>query len=77
MEEAYDFIRNIASEGGNILFVWQKKQAQESIQEEAQRCGMFFVNQRWLSGMLTNFKTLSAKGWTGFTSLNKWNKTRV
>lgn len=58
MEEAYDFIRNIASEGGNILFVGTKKQAQESIQEEAQRCGMFFVNQRWLGGMLTNFKTI-------------------
>jgi small subunit ribosomal protein S2 len=58
MEEAYDFIRNIASEGGNVLFVGTKKQAQESIQEEAQRCGMFFVNQRWLGGMLTNFKTI-------------------
>ncbi len=58
MEEAYDFIRNIASEGGNILFVGTKKQAQESIQEEAERCGMFFVNQRWLGGMLTNFKTI-------------------
>ena len=58
MDEAYEFIRNIAEEDGNILFVGTKKQAQESIQEEAQRCGMFFVNQRWLGGMLTNFKTI-------------------
>jgi len=58
MEEAYEFIKNVAAEGGNILFVGTKKQAQESIQEEAQRCGMFFVNQRWLGGMLTNFKTI-------------------
>jgi small subunit ribosomal protein S2 len=58
MEEAYEFVKNVAFEGGNILFVGTKKQAQESIQEEAQRCGMFYVNQRWLGGMLTNFKTI-------------------
>ncbi|WP_422445763.1 30S ribosomal protein S2 [Thermoanaerobacterium sp. DL9XJH110] len=58
MEEAYEFVKNVALEGGNILFVGTKKQAQESIQEEAQRCGMFYVNQRWLGGMLTNFKTI-------------------
>jgi small subunit ribosomal protein S2 len=58
MEEAYEFIKNVAAEGGNILFIGTKKQAQESIQEEAERCGMFYVNQRWLGGMLTNFKTI-------------------
>jgi small subunit ribosomal protein S2 len=58
IEEAYEFVKNISAEGGNILFVGTKKQAQESIQEEAQRCGMFYVNQRWLGGMLTNFKTI-------------------
>ena len=58
IEEAYEFVKNISADGGNILFVGTKKQAQESIQEEAQRCGMFYVNQRWLGGMLTNFKTI-------------------
>src|SRR5690606_2864170 len=58
IEEAYNFVRNLSAEGGRILFVGTKKQAQESIQEEAQRCGMFYVNQRWLGGMLTNFKTI-------------------
>lgn len=58
VEEAYDFIRSLASEGKAILFVGTKKQAQESIKEEAERCGMFYVNERWLGGMLTNFKTI-------------------
>lgn len=58
IEEAYEFVKKVASEGGSILFVGTKKQAQESIQEEATRCGMFYVNQRWLGGMLTNFKTI-------------------
>ncbi len=58
IEEAYDFIRSIASEGESILFVGTKKQAQETIREEAERCGQFFVNERWLGGMLTNFKTI-------------------
>ncbi|WP_213975274.1 30S ribosomal protein S2 [Tepidanaerobacter acetatoxydans] len=58
IEEAYEFVKNISAEGGSILFVGTKKQAQESIQDEAQRCGMFYVNQRWLGGMLTNFKTI-------------------
>lgn len=58
IEEAYEFVKKVASEGGYILFVGTKKQAQESIQEEAVRCGMFYVNQRWLGGMLTNFKTI-------------------
>lgn len=58
MEEAYEFVKNISAEGGTILFVGTKKQAQESIKEETERCGMYYVNQRWLGGMLTNFKTI-------------------
>ena len=58
LDEAYGFVRDVASEGGSILFVGTKKQAQESIREEAQRCGMHFVNARWLGGMLTNFRTI-------------------
>ena len=56
--EAYDFIKGIAEDGGEILFVGTKKQAQESIKEEALRVGMYYVNARWLGGMLTNFKTI-------------------
>jgi len=58
VEEAYNFVRNTVSEGNTILFVGTKKQAQESIKEEAERCGMYYVNQRWLGGMLTNFQTI-------------------
>lgn len=58
IEEAYNFIKQLSSEGGNILFVGTKKQAQEAVKEEAERCGMFYVNQRWLGGMLTNFQTI-------------------
>lgn len=58
VEEAYNFVRNTVNEGNTILFVGTKKQAQESIKEEAERCGMFYVNQRWLGGMLTNFQTI-------------------
>ena len=57
LDEAYNFVRDVAAEGGSILFVGTKKQAQESIREEATRCGMHYVNARWLGGMLTNFKT--------------------
>jgi len=56
--KACDFLGKVASEGGNILFVGTKKQAQEIVKEEASRCGMFYVNQRWLGGMLTNFQTI-------------------
>lgn len=55
---AYKFVRDIAANGGTVLFVGTKKQAQDSVQEEATRAGMFFVNQRWLGGTLTNFKTI-------------------
>lgn len=58
VEEAYDFMREIAAEGGEVLFVGTKKQAQEAIEAEAKRCGMHYVNQRWLGGMLTNYRTI-------------------
>lgn len=58
VNEAYDFVKNLAEQGGKILFVGTKKQAQEAIKEEAKRCGMYYVDQRWLGGMLTNFKTI-------------------
>ncbi len=58
MEVAYNYVRDIAAQGGSVLFVGTKKQAAESIQEEAVRCGMPYVNQRWLGGMLTNFQTI-------------------
>ncbi len=58
IDTAYDIIREIASKGGNILFVGTKKQAQESIKNEAERCEMFYVNYRWLGGTLTNFDTI-------------------
>ncbi len=58
VEVAYDFIREISGNGGNILFVGTKKQAQEAIKNEAERCGMFYVNYRWLGGILTNFNTI-------------------
>ncbi len=59
LEEAYDFARNIASRGGSILFVGTKKQAQDSVAEEAARVGMPYVNNRWLGGLLTNWKTIT------------------
>ena len=61
IEEAYDFIKNVSLEGKDVLFVGTKKQAQEAIQEEAVRAGMYYVNSRWLGGMLTNFKTIKTR----------------
>lgn len=61
LDKACDFIREVAAEGGKILFVGTKKQAQEAIEQEAQRCGVYYVNQRWLGGMLTNFTTIQAR----------------
>ena len=58
VDEAYSFIRDVSLEGKDVLFVGTKKQAQEAIAEEAQRVEMFYVNNRWLGGMLTNFKTI-------------------
>ena len=57
-QDAADFVGNVAGQGGTVLFVGTKRQAQDAIAEEAQRCGMFFVNQRWLGGLLTNFSTI-------------------
>ena len=58
LDEAYNFVRDVAADGGEILFVGTKKQAQESIRDEATRCGMHYVNARWLGGMMTNFRTI-------------------
>ena len=70
IDEAYYFIRDLAMDGGTVLFVGTKKQAQESIEQEAKRCEMFYVNQRWLGGLLTNFKTIQ----TRIAKLNQINK---
>ena len=61
LEEAYNFIREISANGGNVLFVGTKKQAQDAIKEEAARCGGYYVNARWLGGMLTNFRTMRTR----------------
>ncbi|MGE5590555.1 MAG: 30S ribosomal protein S2 [Bacillota bacterium] len=58
VEQAYNNVRQLAFDGGKILFVGTKKQAQDAVKEEAERCGMYYVNQRWLGGMLTNFETI-------------------
>ena len=68
--EAYDFIKEVAANGEDILFVGTKKQAQDSIKEEAERVGMYYVNARWLGGMLTNFKTIKKR----IERLNQLNK---
>ena len=61
VDEAYDFIKSVAASGKSVLFVGTKKQAQDSIKEEALRCGQFYVNERWLGGMLTNYKTIQSR----------------
>ena len=61
LEEAYNFVRDLAANGQSILFVGTKKQAQDAVKTEAERCGMYFVNERWLGGMLTNFKTIRSR----------------
>ena len=61
VEEAYMFVRDVAEAGDSVLFVGTKKQAQESIKEEAERVGMYYVNSRWLGGMLTNFATIKTR----------------
>ncbi len=70
IEEAYSFIKSIAAAGKSVLFVGKKKQAKEAIEQEAQRAGMFYMNQRWLGGTLTNFKTIR----TRIDKLNKLNQ---
>ncbi len=61
VDEAYNAVKDIVANGGKILFVGTKKQAQDSIKTEAERCGMYYVNERWLGGMLTNFKTIQTR----------------
>ena len=61
VEEAYNFVRDLAANGGTVLFVGTKKQAQDSVRDEAARSGMYFVNQRWLGGTLTNFETIQKR----------------
>ena len=61
VDTAYNAMSDIAKDGGKILFVGTKKQAQDAIKEEAERCGMYYVNERWLGGMLTNFKTIQSR----------------
>ena len=61
VDEAYNFIKSVSEEGGKVLFVGTKKQAQESVKEEAERAGHYYVNQRWLGGILTNYKTISKR----------------
>ncbi|MBP5471368.1 MAG: 30S ribosomal protein S2 [Lachnospiraceae bacterium] len=61
LDEAYKAVSEIVSQGGTILFVGTKKQAQDAVKTEAERCGMYFVNERWLGGMLTNFRTIQSR----------------
>jgi len=61
VEEAYNWVKELAAEGGTVLFVGTKKQAQDSVKEEAERSGMYYVNQRWLGGTLTNFETIQKR----------------
>lgn len=61
VDAAYKAVSDVAADGGNILFVGTKKQAQDAVKAEAERCGMFYVNERWLGGMLTNFKTIRSR----------------
>ena len=61
VDEAYNAVADIVANGGTILFVGTKKQAQDAIRTEAERCGMYYVNERWLGGMLTNFKTIQSR----------------
>ena len=70
VDEAYKAVFEIASQGGTILFVGTKKQAQDAVKTEAERCGMYYVNQRWLGGMLTNFRTIQGR----IERLHKINK---
>lgn len=70
IDAAYNYVRDVAASGKTVLFVGTKKQAQEAVKEEAERCGMFYVNNRWLGGCLTNFKTIK----TRIERLNKLNQ---
>ena len=61
VDEAYNAIKDVVADGGTVLFVGTKKQAQDSVKSEAERCGMYYVNERWLGGMLTNFETIKGR----------------
>ncbi|EWI55442.1 TPA: 30S ribosomal protein S2 [Staphylococcus aureus] len=61
VDEAYNFLKQVSEDGGQVLFVGTKKQAQESVKSEAERAGQFYINQRWLGGLLTNYKTISKR----------------
>ena len=61
VDDAYNAVKDIVADGGTVLFVGTKKQAQDAVKTEAERCGMFYVNERWLGGMLTNFKTIQSR----------------
>ncbi|MBQ1546940.1 MAG: 30S ribosomal protein S2 [Lachnospiraceae bacterium] len=61
VDDAYNAVFDIVAQGGSVLFVGTKKQAQDAVREEAERCGMYYVNERWLGGMLTNFKTIQSR----------------
>jgi small subunit ribosomal protein S2 len=73
VDEAYHFVRQLAENGGTMLFVGTKKQAQDSVKEEAERCGMYYINQRWLGGTLTNFATIQ-KRTERLHQLEKWEE---
>ncbi|GIO66855.1 30S ribosomal protein S2 [Paenibacillus sp. JTLBN-2024] len=73
VEEAFNFVKSVAEENGTILFVGTKKQAQDSVKEEAERCGMYYINQRWLGGTLTNFETIQ-KRINRLKELEKWEE---
>jgi small subunit ribosomal protein S2 len=73
IEEAYAFIRDIVKQGESVLFVGKKKQAKEAIQQEAERCGMFYMNHRWLGGTLTNFNTIRSR----IDKLNRLNQQEI
>jgi small subunit ribosomal protein S2 len=73
VDEAYNFVKSVSAENGTILFVGTKKQAQDSVAEEAARCGMFYINQRWLGGTLTNFQTIQ-KRIDRLKELERWSE---
>jgi small subunit ribosomal protein S2 len=73
VDEAYNFVKSIAEEKGTMLFVGTKKQAQDSVAEEAERCGMYYINQRWLGGTLTNFQTIQ-KRIDRLKTIEKWEE---
>ena len=73
VEKAYAFVRDVAKSGKSVLFVGTKKQAQDAIKEEATRCGMYYMNQRWLGGTLTNFQTIRSR----IERLNKINQMEL